>query len=181
MGGLVDVLFKSCVSHSRRVFWSVVAAALMSTVVIAEPSSALTEPQAAFLAHELNRIDELPKETGGNEKLLQVILNRNARLSESVVWRLMAANKRAEDSWSRIDHVVVQTLLDESESRRYQPVGQSQLSVTLIAQSARHLLIDQILRADQALQSDALRALDTLSAYYQIQPYSSLVSQNRAN
>lgn len=181
MGGLVDVLSKSCVSQSRRVFWSGVTAALMSTVVIAEPSSVLTEPQAAFLAGELNRVDELPEETSRDEKLLQVILDRNARLSESVVWRLMAANKHAEDSWSRIDHVVVQTLLDESESRRYQPVEQSQLSATLIAQSARHLLIDQILTADQALQSDALKALDRLSAYYQIQLYSSLVSQNRAN
>jgi len=175
------VLLKSCVSQSRRVFWSGVTAALVSTVAIAEPSSTLTEPQAAFLARELNRVDELPKETSRDEKLLQVILNRNARISESVIWKLMAANKRAEDSWSRVDHVVVQSLLAESESKRYQPVEQTQLSATLIAQSARHLLIDQILTADQALQSNALKALDTLSAYYQIQLYSSLVSQSRAN
>jgi tetratricopeptide (TPR) repeat protein len=134
------------------------------------------ERQAAFLTNELNRYDQAPSSGSSHPNIEQIIGNSSS--SRDVIWRLLASDRRIDNSWSRIDRLVVQELLQVPRSRSELSVPAA-ISSTLLAKSARNVLVNQILNADQSLQSQSLKSLDSLSEQYQIRLFATLTATDR--
>ena len=133
------------------------------------------ERQAAFLTNELNRYDQAPSSEVSHPNIEQMIGESS---SQDVIWRLLASDRRIDNSWSRIDRIVVQELLQAPRSRSELSVPAA-ISSTLLAKSARHGLMNQILSADRSLQSQSLKSLDSLSERYQIRLFATLTTTDR--
>ena len=133
------------------------------------------ERQAAFLTNELNRYDQAPSSEVSHPNIEQMIGESS---SQDVIWRLLASDRRIDNSWSRIDRIVVQELLQAPRSRSELSVPAA-ISSTLLAKSARHGLMNQILSADRSLQSQSLKSLDSLSEQYQIRLFATLTATDR--
>ncbi|MDB2412846.1 tetratricopeptide repeat protein [Litoricolaceae bacterium] len=134
------------------------------------------ERQAAFLTNELNRYDQAPSSGSSHPNIEQIIGNSSS--SRDVIWRLLASDRRIDNSWSRIDRLVVQELLQVPRSRSEFSVPAA-ISSTLLAKSARHGLMNQILSADRSLQTQSLKSLDSLSEQYQIRLFATLTATDR--
>lgn len=158
--------------------------AVVSLAVESQPldTSTLTERHTEFLNQELHRSDELAAELPSSRVKVEHLL-ATEETSANIVWKLLAQDDAAKDTWSRIDRLVVQELLNKPRSSGInQEVLDSQVVYSaLLENSANYSLITEILKADQELQADALSALNALSNYHRIQLYAEIASEKTAD